>query len=87
MTTAAPDHPSLADHRLVRVFVLFLVPVHLFVRVGAVNFGAAGLVGGIVGVACATAYVTTKHYIANNLLGTAFCMQVLVPAHELPPRL
>jgi hypothetical protein len=47
-----------------------------FVSAGDVNIGVPGLLGGAMGLVVATAYVTTKHYIANNLLGIAFCMQV-----------
>ena len=43
---------------------------------GDVNVGVSSFVGGLFGLACAIAYVSTKHYIANNLLGIAFCMQV-----------
>lgn len=43
--------------------------------VGEVSLTYSDLIGGAVGVGVATHYVTTRHYVANNLIGVAFCLQ------------
>ena len=43
---------------------------------GDVNLTVPDVIGLVFGVIFATFYVKTKHYLANNILGVAFCLQV-----------